>query len=154
MPDTFLAINKDYFGKGLNSCELLILSQIEEFIGNGCVCYVTDKQFMNIIGRKTSAVRAALDQLEEKLIIVRNKVSEDGSKRRRTISLRKGYQERIKSGVLCDDNKTQHAKPKNNDCNVENQHIKDKVIDNKKINLYLEETSSSKYRDSSTARYY
>lgn len=63
--DAFLKVNKDHFGSGLKPLELLILSQIEEFIRNGCECYVTNQQFAEAFSVSLSAVKAAIDRLEE-----------------------------------------------------------------------------------------
>lgn len=136
----FLAINKEYFGKGLNAIDLLILSQVEEFTRNNCICYMTDEQLMHITGAKIAAVRASLKRLEDKNIIVRDTKLVTGNgcaNKRRTLYLQKNYREAIL---------------KNNICNVENQHIKDNSKD--KENIILVEQSSPKERSNSTIRYY
>ena len=70
MDNCFLAINKEYFGKGLKSIDILILAQIEEFQRNKRECYVTNKQFSEMFGESESTVKRSLSRLiEEKCII-------------------------------------------------------------------------------------
>ena len=125
----FLAVKKEYFGKGLKAIDLLILSQVEEFDRNNCACYMTDEQLMFITGAKSSAVRASLKRLENKKILVRDTKLVTGNgcaNKRRTLYLNKNYRDAIL---------------KNNVCDVENQHIKNNLKD--KENIILEEHSSS-----------
>ena len=122
-------MEKEYFGKGLKAIDLLILSQVEEFDRNDCTCYMTDEQLMFITGAKRSAVRASLNRLEDKNILVRDTklvVGNGCANKRRTLYLNKNYRDAIL---------------KNNVCDVENQHIKDNLKNYEKINL--EEHSSS-----------
>ena len=49
MENKFLAVNKDYFGLGLKSLDLLIIAQVDEFQRNKCPCYVTNDQFSAIL---------------------------------------------------------------------------------------------------------
>lgn len=65
MDRTFLQISKTHFGSGLKPLELLILSQVEEFVRNGCECYVTNQQFAESFNVSLSAVKNAIGQLEE-----------------------------------------------------------------------------------------
>ena len=138
--NNFLAVNKEYFGKGLKAIDLLILAQVEEFTRNNCTCYMTDAQFMDITGAKNAALGEAFKRLENKNIIVRDTKTISGNgraNRRRTFYLTKNY----RNAIL-----------KNNVCNVENQHIKDNLKDKENINL--EEHSSSREGCSTTIRYY
>lgn len=101
---------------------------------------MTDEQFMYITGAGKSAVRDALQRLEDKQIIVRNTRVIEGkgrANRERIISLRRNYENVIL---------------KNNSCYIENQYIRDNEKDNKKI--ILEGTSPSKAKTQSTIRYY
>lgn len=94
----FLAVKKEYFGKGLKAIDLLILSQVEEFESNDCICYMTDEQFMDITGEGKSAVRASLDRLEKKNIIIRKTqvVSGNGkANRQRIIRFQHNYRNAI-----------------------------------------------------------
>ena len=122
----YLIINKEHFGNGLKAIDLLILSQVEEFERNDRPCYMTDEQFMYITGAGKSAVRDALQRLEDKQIIIRN-----------TKVVERNYEDVIL---------------KNNSCYIEKQYIRNKEKDNK--NIILEETSSSKAKIQSTIRYY
>lgn len=138
----YLQINKAYFGKGLKPIDLLIISQIEEFERNGRTCYMTNEQFMHITGASRSTVKEHLDYLDAMHIIIRHTEKDVRNGlvyKKRVISLGRNYQY-----VISEINNTE----------VEKRPIKNKENNNEKINLYLEETSSSKYRDSSTARYY
>lgn len=138
----FLKINKDYFGKGLKPIDLLIISQIEEFDRNGCICYMTDEQFVHITGAKRTAVKSHLKRLEDMQIISRHTetVFENGMVyKKRIIRLGRNYQQ-----VISENDNTEVGK----------RPIKDNIKDNEKINVYLEETSSSKYISSATERYY
>lgn len=138
--NNFLAVNKEYFGKGLKSIDLLILAQVEEFARNNCTCYMTDAQFMDITGAKNAALAKAFKRLEDKNIIVRDTKTISGNgkaTKRRTLYLAKNYRDAIL---------------KNNVSNVENQHIKDNLKDKEKI--ILEEHSSSREKCSTTIRYY
>ena len=94
MPDIFLSINKEHFGRGLKANDLIILSQIEEFNRNERDCYMTDEQFMNILGCQKSAVRSSLERLEEQGFIIRETkvVKEHGrANRQRVIKLKNKF---------------------------------------------------------------
>ena len=116
--NNFLAVNKEYFGKGLKAIDLLILSQVEEFESNDCICYMTDEQFMDITGEGKSAVRASLDRLEKKNIIIRKTqvVSGNGkANRQRIIRLQHNYCNAILNLCKC--------YVENNLCYIENQYM-------------------------------
>lgn len=72
MDNRFLAINKEYFGKGLKSIDILILAQIEEFQRNKCQCYVTNEQFSEMFGESDSTIKRSLKKLEDAKYICRN----------------------------------------------------------------------------------
>jgi hypothetical protein len=113
---------------------------------------------MNITGAKKDAVGKSLQRLEDNQIISRDTKTITGNGRankRRVISLRKNYQEIILNGKNCNTEKSADAIRKNNCCNTEKQQIKDnKKIRENIIMMHLEETSSSKHINPSTARYY
>lgn len=69
--EKFLKVNKTYFSKKLKPLEILILSQIEEFISNGCECYLTNKQFSEMFCVTEPTVDAALSKLEQLKYITR-----------------------------------------------------------------------------------
>lgn len=68
----FLKVNKAYFGNDFKPLEILIMSQIDEYLRNGQECYVTNEQFATYFGVGTSTVKRTLDGLEEKGYIKRN----------------------------------------------------------------------------------
>lgn len=63
--ETFLKVSKKYFNNNLKPLEILILSQIEEFINNGRECYLTNKQFAQMFSVTEPTVDKALDRLEQ-----------------------------------------------------------------------------------------
>jgi DNA-binding MarR family transcriptional regulator len=65
MTETFLKLDKSHFNKGLKPLELLILAQVEEFVRNGCECYVTNQQFAEMFSVTQPTVDAAIKRLEE-----------------------------------------------------------------------------------------
>lgn len=77
----FLQVDKDSFGQGLTSVEILILAQVEEFERNGQLCYITNEQFSIMFGESLSKVKRSLDHLEELGLIHRETFSKrDGGK--------------------------------------------------------------------------
>lgn len=70
MNTNFLMVSKEYFNKGLKPLEILILSQITEFVRNDCECYVTNQQFAEAFSVTQPTVDKALDKLE-KLNLIR-----------------------------------------------------------------------------------
>lgn len=81
MENTFLAINKKYFGMGLKSIDILIVAQIEEFQRNGCDCYVTNKQFADMFGESERTINRVIAKLEELNVIKRKTTFIDGNGR-------------------------------------------------------------------------
>lgn len=69
--EKFLKVNKKYFNNKLKPLEILIISQIEEFIGNGHECYLTNKQFAEMFYVTEPTVDAALNKLEQLKYIIR-----------------------------------------------------------------------------------
>lgn len=101
---------------------------------------MTDEQFMYITGAKKSAVRASLQRLEDKQIIIRDTQTVAGNghaNKMRTISLCKNYQDAILI---------------NNSCYVEKQHIRNNIKNNEEI--ILAGINPAKAITQSTARYY
>lgn len=94
----FLMINKEHFGIGLKAIDLLILSQVEEFVRKGLPCYMTDEYFTFITGEGKSAVRASLDRLEKKKIIFRETkvvLGNGKANRQRIIRLQKNHHDAV-----------------------------------------------------------
>jgi DNA-binding MarR family transcriptional regulator len=69
--EKFLKVNKNHFNSKLKPLEILILSQIEEFINNGHECYLTNKQFAEMFCVTEPTVDAALNKLEQLKYITR-----------------------------------------------------------------------------------
>lgn len=70
--DTFLAVNKEYFGVKLKSIDILIVAHIDEFQRNGRQCYITNRQFADILGESESSIKRSIDKLEELNVINRH----------------------------------------------------------------------------------
>lgn len=88
MTETFLKLDKSHFNKGLKPLELLILAQVEEFIRNGCECYLTNQQFAEMFSVTQPTVDAAIKRLEELNYIKRDtKVTAGNSRANRVRKL-------------------------------------------------------------------
>ena len=90
MDNIFLAVDKRYFNSGLKSIEMMIASQIEEFERNGKQCYLTNKQFAEMLGESESTIKRELDKLEGLNVISRDTKTVKGNGRankQRTISI-------------------------------------------------------------------
>ena len=88
MTETFLKLDKSHFNKGLKPLELLILAQVEEFIRNGCECYLTNQQFAEMFSVTQPTVDAAIKRLEELNYIIRDtKVTAGNSRANRVRKL-------------------------------------------------------------------
>lgn len=61
--DKFLKVPKSYFGIGLQSIDVLILSQIAEFNSNGLECHMTNAQFMEMLGESEHKVQRSINKL-------------------------------------------------------------------------------------------
>ena len=92
MENKFLAVNKDYFGLGLKSLDLLIIAQVDEFQRNHCPCYVTNDQFSTMFGESVATIMRSLEKLERLHILTRttNYVEGNGrGTRQRILTLNK-----------------------------------------------------------------
>ena len=78
---SFLQVKKEYFGKGLQPIDLLILSQVEEFNRNGKECYMTNQQFSNDFGATLYAIKTSIDKLAKEGYIQRSSSYVDGKGR-------------------------------------------------------------------------
>lgn len=110
--NVFLAVNKDYFGLGLKSIDILIISQIEEFSKNNCKCFITNEQFSAMFGESVSTIKRTLDRLDELKII------------KRDTSYIKGNGKANKQRVLSINNRSKwkvQIKPTNENCKVHNE---------------------------------
>lgn len=143
MDNAFLAVNKEYYKLGLKSIELLILSQIAEFLRGGNDCYVTNTQFSEWFGESESTVKRALNNLEALGLIYRETTSNNaGSKRSRR---RKLYidEARINMSLANKEQGSNRQQPefKNKNSKVQNKPIKEKIKNNNikdNISIYLE----------------
>lgn len=61
--DKFLKVPKSYFGIGLQSIDVLILSQIAEFNSNGLECHMTNAQFMEMLGESEHKIQRSINKL-------------------------------------------------------------------------------------------
>jgi DNA-binding MarR family transcriptional regulator len=66
-----LMVSKGLYSTGLNTTEMMIISQIEEFERNGNECFVTNQQFADWFGVSTKTIERTLDKLEENNYIKR-----------------------------------------------------------------------------------
>lgn len=136
----FLAVNKAYFGLGLKSIDILIISQIEEFSRNGCKCYLTNKQFADMFGESESTIKRALDKLEELKIIKRDTTFVEGNGRANkqrviTINDRKKWKIQNEPSKEMEGSNVDNGRFKSEEWKVHNEPIKDNLKDNLKENL-------------------
>lgn len=68
----YLSVDKAYFGSGLKPVEILIMSQIDEYIEKGLECYITNEQFASDLNVDIKTIKRALDKLEDNGYIERN----------------------------------------------------------------------------------
>ena len=148
--DKFLAINKDYFGCGLKSIDLLIISQIEEFERNNCKCCLTNKQFSDMFGESESTIKRTLDKLEDLKIIKRNvitNVSGSNKSRQRILSVNNKAKFIMNSGSDKQGSNIEEARFIMNESKVHNDPIKDKEKNNKKENILAALDSANAVED-------
>ena len=112
MNNNFLAVSKNYFGLGLKSIDILIISQIEEYERNKCKCFLTNEQFAEMFGESVSTVKRALDKLDSLKIIKRDTSFVEGfgrANRQRVLSLNKPSKWKV------------HNEPTIEKCEVQNE---------------------------------
>ena len=66
-----LMVSKSLYSTGLNTTEMMLISQIKEFERNGSECFVTNQQFADWFGVSTKTIERTLDKLEENNYIKR-----------------------------------------------------------------------------------
>lgn len=66
-----LMVSKSLYSTGLNTTEMMLISQIREFERNGSECFVTNQQFADWFGVSTKTIERTLDKLEENNYIKR-----------------------------------------------------------------------------------
>lgn len=87
MANEFLKVEKSLFGKGLSPIELLVYSQIAEFVRNTGDCFMSDAAMAQNFGVSDKTISRAITSLEEKGFIVRHtKASQKGKERHITLA--------------------------------------------------------------------
>lgn len=87
MANEFLKVEKSLFGKGLSPIELLVYSQIAEFVRNTGDCFISNAAMASAFGVSEKTVARALDSLEERGLIERHtKASQRGKERHITLA--------------------------------------------------------------------
>lgn len=135
----FLAVSKQYLDIGLKSIDIMIIAQIEEFERNNCKCYMTNKQFANILRESESTVKRSIQKLESLNVIKRhtNIVSGNGrANKQRILSLNK-YDEwkgQIEPTKMEGSN-INNGRVKNDQWKGQNDPIKDNKKDKEKDNI-------------------
>ena len=156
MENNFLAVNKNLFGKGLKSIDILIISQIEEFERYKCQCYIPNEQFSKMFGESVSTIKRALDRLDDLKIIKRTTSFIEGNGRankQRVLSINnhiewKVQYEPTKEGM--EGSNIDNGRFKSEQWKVHNEPIKDNLKDNLSIenaNAKKEIESSKKLRE-------
>ena len=98
-----LMVSKSLYSTGLNTTEMMLISQIKEFERNGSECFVTNQQFADWFGVSTKTIERTLDKLEENNYIKRETktVNTNGKKSKvRKIKIVEGT---VKMTQPCDD---------------------------------------------------
>lgn len=151
MENNFLAVNKNLFGRGLKSIDILIISQIEEFERYKCQCYITNEQFSKMFGESVSTIKRALDRLDDLKIIKRTTSFIEGNGRankQRVLSINnhiewKVQYEPTKEGM--EGSNIDNGRFKSEQWKVHNEPIKDNLKDN----LFIENANAKKEIESS-----
>lgn len=149
MENNFLAVNKQYFGMGLKSIDLLIIAQIEEFKRNKCECFITNEQLADMFGESVNTIKRSIQKLEQLKIITRKTSFIEGngrSNRQRILSLNPRAQWKAHNGLTIDNGRLKMDSPLMEGSNVDNgrlkseewkahnEPIKDNIKENKKDN--------------------
>lgn len=155
--EVFIKVKKNYLGLGLKSIDILILSQVEEFQRNGCLCYMTNKQFSEMFGESESTVKRSIEKLEKLNIIQRetNVITDNGQKsKQRVMAVYDISQWNIENKNKSEESKVQkitkqgsnlnEVKVKNNNTKVHNEPIKDNLKEKIKYNSKSKEAESIK----------
>lgn len=139
----FLAVSKQYLDIGLKSIDIMIIAQIEEFERNNCKCYMTNKQFANILRESESTVKRSIQKLESLNVIKRHTAIVSGNGRankQRILSLNK-YDEwkgQIEPTKMEGSN-INNGRVKNDQWKGQNDPIKDNIKDKEKDNITRKE---------------
>lgn len=149
MENNFLAVDKNLFGKGLKSIDILIISQIEEFERYKCQCYITNEQFSKMFGESVSTIKRTLDKLDDLKIIKRTTSFIEGNGRankQRVLSINnyiewKVHNKPTKEGM--EGSNIDNGRFKNEQWKVHNEPIKDNLKDN----LSIEDANAKKERE-------
>lgn len=141
--DSFLKVSKDYFGIGLKSIDLLIVSQIEELEKNKEECFISNGRFANMFGESESTIKRSLDKLEEMKIIKRSTSYVKGNGRankRRILTVNKRNKWKVHNDPAntMEGSNIDNGRFKNKEWKVHNDPIKD--------NLSIEERAEKNKR--------
>ena len=155
MDNIFLAVDKRYFNSGLKSIEMMIASQIEEFKRNGKQCYLTNKQFAEMLGESESTIKRELDKLEGLNVISRDTKTVKGNGRankQRTISINEIDKWKVQiepgSNAMVGSN-VDNGRFKSSQCKVQNEPIKDNLKEKLKDNYLGADAQSEQIRSDS-----
>lgn len=148
MENKFLAVNKDYFNKGLKSIDILIIAQIDEYRRNGHDCYVTNEQFAEMFGDSRETIKRSLTKLENMNIVSRKTTFIEGngrSNRQRVLSINDKSQWKAQNEptIMEGSNKWKAQIPTMEGSNIDNGRLKscewkaqsEPIKDNKKNNI-------------------
>ena len=139
----FLAVSKQYLDIGLKSIDIMIIAQIEEFERNNCKCYMTNKQFANILRESESTVKRSIQKLEKLNVITRYTTTIAGNgktTKQRVLSLNKyeDWKGQIEPTKMVRSN-ISNGRVKNDKWEGHNDLIKDNIKDKEKDNVITEE---------------
>jgi DNA-binding Lrp family transcriptional regulator len=135
----FLAVSKQYLDIGLKSIDIMIIAQIEEFERNNCQCYITNRQFADILGESESTVKRSIQKLDKLGIIKRHTFVVDGhgkANKQRVLSLNKyeKWKDHIEPTKM-ERSKVDDGRVKNDKWKAQNDPIKDNKKEKEKDNI-------------------
>ena len=135
MDGYFLAVYKELFGLGLNSLDMLIISQVYEYQRNSLDCHATNEQFSEWFGESLYKIERSIKKLSNLNIIdkqttfISGKKGKDGKKagnRQRVMKLNPKNMWDIELGASTikspnDESWNQHNQVTNSSSNMHNQ---------------------------------
>ena len=142
MSNLFLQVDKDLLGKGLKSIDVLILAQVKEFERNKCECFLTNEQFAEMFGESVSTIKRSLDKLELKKLIKRDTKYIDGNGRANRQRVIKSGKSKMNSPKKMVGSKSDNGRFKDEEWSGQDEPIKEKEKEKKKINNSLRSSSA------------
>ena len=135
----FLAVSKQFLDIGLKSIDVMIIAQIEEFERNNCKCYMTNKQFSDILGESESTVKRSIQKLEKLNVITRHTTTVTGNgkttkQRVLTLNTYEEWKGQIEPTKMVRSN-IDNGRVKNDKWKGQNDPIKDNIKDKEKDNI-------------------